>query len=92
MERPGHRAFLIAAGLGALLGAFNGLFTSRLTVPTLIITLGTANVFNGVMQGALKSVQINTIPASMRAFGSILPVRRPQRKLRPAVPPCPCPS
>ena len=62
--------FLIAAGLGALLGAFNGLFTSRLTVPTLIITLGTANVFNGVMQGALKSVQINTIPASMRAFGS----------------------
>ena len=62
--------FLIAAGLGALLGAFNGLFTSRLTVPTLIITLGTANVFNGVMQGALKSVQINTIPASMRSFGS----------------------
>ena len=39
--------FLIAAGLGALLGAFNG-----------------------VMQGALKSVQINTIPASMRSFGS----------------------
>ncbi|WP_299240006.1 ABC transporter permease, partial [uncultured Actinomyces sp.] len=62
--------FLIAAGLGALLGAFNGLFTSRLTVPTLIITLGTANVFSGVMQGALKSVQINTIPASMRSFGS----------------------
>lgn len=62
--------FLIAAGLGALLGASNGLFTSRLTVPTLIITLGTANVFNGVMQGALKSVQINTIPASMRSFGS----------------------
>ena len=62
--------FLIAAALGAVLGAFNGIFTSRLTVPTLIITLGTANVFNGVMQGALKSVQINTIPASMRAFGS----------------------
>jgi len=61
--------FLIAAALGAVLGAFNGIFTSRLTVPTLIITLGTANVFNGVMQGALKSVQINTIPESMRAFG-----------------------
>ena len=61
--------FLIAAGLGALLGAFNGIFTSRLTVPTLIITLGTANVFNGFMQGALKSVQINTIPSSMQSFG-----------------------
>ena len=62
--------FLMAAALGAILGAFNGIFTSRLTVPTLIITLGTANVFNGVMQGALKSVQINTIPESMRSFGS----------------------
>ena len=61
--------FLIAAGLGALLGAFNGIFTSRLTVPTLIITLGTANVFNGFMQGALKSVQINTNPSSMQSFG-----------------------
>ena len=60
----------MAAALGAILGAFNGIFTSRLTVPTLIITLGTANVFNGVMQGALKSVQINTIPESMRSFGS----------------------
>ena len=62
--------FLIAAAFGAILGAFNGAFTSRLTVPTLIITLGTANVFNGIMQGALKSVQINTIPPSMRSFGS----------------------
>lgn len=62
--------FLIAMLFGALLGAFNGLFTSRLTVPTLIITLGTANVFNGFMQGALKSVQIPNIPDSMEAFGS----------------------
>ena len=36
---------LIVVVLCAILGAFNGLFTSRLTVPTLIITLGTANVF-----------------------------------------------
>lgn len=55
--------------LGALLGAFNGLFTSRLAVPALIITLGTANVFSGVMQGALSSVQINQLPPSMSAFG-----------------------
>ncbi|PID97788.1 MAG: sugar ABC transporter permease [Actinobacteria bacterium] len=61
--------FAIAILLGALLGAFNGIFTSRLTVPTLIITLGTANVFNGFMQGALKSVQIPNIPPSMKSFG-----------------------
>lgn len=62
--------FLMVMVLGALLGAFNGLFTSRLTVPTLIITLGTANVFSGVMQGALGSVQIPNIPASMATFGT----------------------
>ena len=69
-DGPVFIPFLIAAAFGAILGAFNGAFTSRLTVPTLIITLGTANVFNGIMQGALKSVQINTIPPSMRSFGS----------------------
>ena len=61
--------FLLVMVLGALLGAFNGLFTSRLAVPTLIITLGTANVFSGVMQGALASVQIPKLPASMESFG-----------------------
>ncbi|MCR2792295.1 ABC transporter permease [Microbacterium sp. zg.Y625] len=54
---------------GALLGAFNGLFTARFAVPVLIITLGTANVFSGFMQGALGSVQIPTIPAGMSEFG-----------------------
>lgn len=62
--------FVLAMFIGALLGAFNGLFTSRLMVPTLIITLGTASVFNGVMQGVLESVQINNIPTSMKDFGT----------------------
>ena len=69
-DGPVFIPFLIAAAFGAILGAFNGAFTSRLTVPTLIITLGPATVFNGLLQGALKSVQINTIPPSMRSFGS----------------------
>ena len=61
--------FVLVIALGALLGAFNGVFTSRLAVPTLIITLGTANVFSGIMQGALSSVQISQLPPSMEAFG-----------------------
>lgn len=63
--------FALVIVLGALLGAFNGVFTARLAVavPTLIITLGTANVFSGVMQGALSSVQIPKLPQSMEDFG-----------------------
>lgn len=68
-EGPVIVPFLIAMVLGALLGAFNGLFTSWLTVPTLIITLGTANIFSGIMQGALSSVQITDLPDSMEQFG-----------------------
>lgn len=62
--------FVMAMVIGGLLGAFNGLFAARLKVPTLIITLGTASVFTGVMQGVLASVQIPNIPRSMAEFGS----------------------
>lgn len=58
--------FLAVVLLGAVLGAFNGIFTSRIAIPTLIITLGTANVFSGVMQGALSSVQLSSCPRRWR--------------------------
>lgn len=80
--------FVLAMTLGALLGAFNGIFTSRLKVPTLIITLGTLNVFSGVMQGALKSVQIPEIPVSMASFGKaqIMEVTNASSGLRSVLP------
>ncbi|MBH0053320.1 ABC transporter permease [Salinibacterium sp. SWN139] len=61
--------FLMVVVVGAILGAFNGLFTSRFVVPVLIITLGTASVFSGVMQGVFKSVQIPNLPQGMSDFG-----------------------
>lgn len=54
---------------GAVLGAFNGFFTSRFSVPTLIITLGTMNIFSGIMQGVLSSVQISPLPKPVDSFG-----------------------
>ncbi len=76
-------AFVMVIVLGALLGAFNGVFTARLAVPTLIITLGTANVFSGVMQGALQSVQIPVLPRGMSEFGeaALFSVRNPNSGL-----------
>ncbi|MDR1768353.1 MAG: ABC transporter permease [Propionibacteriaceae bacterium] len=61
--------FLMVIALGSLLGAFNGIFTARLALPTLIITLGTSSVFSGVMQGVLNSVQIPKLPPGMADFG-----------------------
>lgn len=79
---------LMVIVLGGFLGAFNGLFTSRLAVPSLIITLGSANVFSGFMQGALSSVQIPQIPKGMSSFGSasLFVARNSQSGLTSAMP------
>ncbi|HSK70010.1 MAG TPA: ABC transporter permease [Candidatus Limnocylindria bacterium] len=61
---------LMSLALGALLGAFNGLFIGLLGLPALIVTLGTSSVFKGVMQGALNSVQLANIPRGMLEFGT----------------------
>ncbi|MDD3903460.1 MAG: ABC transporter permease [Sphaerochaeta sp.] len=63
-------AFVIALSIGALLGAFNGLFIGYFKLPALIVTLGSSSVFKGIMQGALNSKQLTTIPVGMRAFGT----------------------
>lgn len=61
---------LIALAIGALLGAFNGIFISFLNLPALIVTLGSSSVFKGLMQGALNSKQLTVIPVGMREFGT----------------------
>jgi simple sugar transport system permease protein len=62
-------AILLALFIGAILGAFNGLFIAFFNLPALIVTLGTASVFKGIMQGALNSKQLTTIPVGMVEFG-----------------------
>jgi simple sugar transport system permease protein len=61
---------LIAIAIGALLGAFNGLFIGYFQLPALIVTLGSSSVFKGIMQGALNSKQLTIIPVGMREFGT----------------------
>ncbi len=61
---------LMSIAMGALLGAFNGIFIGYLGLPALIVTLGTSSVFKGIMQGALNSIQLATIPPGMQAFGT----------------------
>lgn len=51
---PAWVLFLIAALMGAVLGAFNGILAAWLKLPTLIITLATSSIYMGVMQGVLK--------------------------------------
>ncbi len=63
-------AIVMALAIGAVLGAFNGLFIGYFKLPALIVTLGSSSVFKGIMQGALNSKQLTTIPVGMREWGT----------------------
>ena len=60
---------LISLAIGAVLGAFNGIFVGYFGLPALIVTLGSSSVFKGFMQGTLASRQLAVIPEGMAAFG-----------------------
>jgi len=61
---------LISLALGAVLGAFNGLFIGCFNLNAMIITLGASSVFKGFMQGTLNSKQLAVIPEGMKSFGT----------------------
>ena len=61
---------LITLVIGGVLGALNGLFIGYFELPAMIVTLGTSNVFKGIMQGTLNSKQLAVIPAGMKSFGT----------------------
>ena len=63
-------AFVIAIAIGALLGAFNGFFIGYLNLNAMIVTLGSASIFQGFMQGALRANQLSVIPSGMKTFGT----------------------
>lgn len=56
--------------LGIALGALNGFLVTRIAVPALIITLGTMNVYRGVLMVITKGKYITPIPASYQAIGT----------------------
>lgn len=65
-------AFAAGTGIGALLGAVNGLLVAYGKVPALVATLGTLYVFRGVDYAVVQGGQITAsqLPAAFSAFAS----------------------
>lgn len=61
-------AFLLAGVIGILLGLFNAIFISTFKLPTLIVTLGTLNLFRGFLLAFIGIKVINNPPLSMVQF------------------------
>jgi len=55
-------ACLIALGVGTAAGLFNGIVTTKVRIPSLIVTLGTYALFRGMANGLLGSSEISALP------------------------------
>lgn len=60
--------YIMGAGLGLIMGLFNGVLIAYFRFPTLVVTLGTSSLFIGIMLGVLSAQEI-PVPPSMRAHG-----------------------
>jgi simple sugar transport system permease protein len=65
-------AFLISMGIGTLLGICNALLISWLKLPPFIITLGTQNLFHGIMATFIGATTYGSglLPLSFSKFGA----------------------
>jgi len=61
-------AFAVAGLIGLALGLINGFFIGTLKLPTLIVTLGTLNVFRGFLLTFVGTQLITAVPMGMRTF------------------------
>ncbi|UCF99936.1 MAG: ABC transporter permease [Spirochaetaceae bacterium] len=55
--------------LGLVLGLINGFLVTRIAVPALIITLGTMNIYRGILMVITKGRYITPIPSAYNALG-----------------------
>lgn len=62
-------AVILGVGLGTLLGFFNGWVANRLKVHTLIVTLGTMTVFQGVSYTVSRQSVILNLPPEFKYLG-----------------------
>jgi ribose/xylose/arabinose/galactoside ABC-type transport system permease subunit len=60
----------IALAIGLLLGVINGLLVARLTIPPIIVTLGTYSIYSGLIFIYSNGTQVDQVPAAYAAFGN----------------------
>lgn len=62
-------ALLAALVVGAAAGAFNGFFVAYLSLPAIIVTLGSLALFRGLCYVVLGSESISSFPSALTDFG-----------------------
>jgi ribose/xylose/arabinose/galactoside ABC-type transport system permease subunit len=60
----------IALVIGLVLGTINGLLVARLTIPPIIVTLGTYSIYSGLIFIYSNGTQVDQVPAAYASFGN----------------------
>lgn len=63
-------AFGLSLGIGVVLGAFNGLLVSALSIPPIVVTLGTYSIYSGFIFIYSQGTQVFSIPAAYGHLGN----------------------
>lgn len=61
-------AYAMGAGFGLVMGALNAVLIAYFRFPTMVVTLGTASLFTGIMQGVFAAHEL-PVPPAMMAHG-----------------------
>lgn len=67
---PLYQAFVIALAIGAALGAVNGFLVAKITIPPIIVTLGTYSIYSGLMFIYSNGTQVTSVPPAYATFGN----------------------
>ena len=75
--------FVLAIGIGWILGMLNGWIISNFKLNTMIVTLGTQTLFTGISMGLLALKEItSTLPSGFKAFGKLYILEGADGKIR----------
>ncbi len=86
-EGPVILSFLIAVVFGLLMGAVNGVIIVKFKFPSLIVTLATSAMYNGILFGVFEAGRMD-LPQNLYDFGkaSLLTVKNAQTGLGSTLP------
>jgi ribose transport system permease protein len=77
---PGFAAVLLGAAVGAAAGLFNGFISTRLRLPSFMVTLATMQIASGLGQNITKGKILYTLPPAIEYLGgAYLGTREPFR-------------
>jgi ribose/xylose/arabinose/galactoside ABC-type transport system permease subunit len=67
---PLYQAFALALLIGLVLGTINGVLVAKVSIPPIIVTLGTYSIYSGLIFIYSNGTQVTSVPNAYATFGN----------------------